>query len=81
MGNEQNLTVGPVTAALLQSLRKVVEAQNLYFQAWEAVGGVEVAETKADAAAPLFYAVRDLIQGEITDNVQAWAADLESTQI
>ena len=81
MANNQTLTVGPVTGLLLQSLRAIVEAQNLYFEAWETAAGTEAAESKAEQAAPLFYAVRDFLQGEISDNVTAWAADPESTQI
>ena len=78
----ENLTVGPVAAGLLRSLRALESAHNYYFTAFDAMGG-EAAATAADSsAAPLFDAVRDVIERALAGVVRTWAAnDPETSEI
>ena len=71
--SRQPLTVGASTENLLLALRAVEDARTHYFAAFEAVGGEKYAGDMTDQAAAPFDALRDLIAGEISGNVTAWA--------
>jgi hypothetical protein len=71
--SRQPLTVGASTENLLLALQAVEDARTRYFAAFEAVGGERYAGDMTDRAAAPFDALRDLIAGEIRENVMAWA--------
>lgn len=76
----ETLTIGQSTAALLQSLRSIEIARNYYLKAWEE-NGEEVVEAIAKKAAPLFDAVRDLVQSELAEDIQLWATSSDSNEV
>ncbi len=71
--NNQTLTVGPITAALLNSLRAIETARSYYFDAWNAAGGEQAAEGALKAKGAVFDAAAEMIQGELAAEFHAWA--------
>ena len=67
MSNENNITIGPVTANLLRALRSIEKARNYYYLAVEEMTGTPVEEST------VFDNVRDLVEKEIGDNIRTWA--------
>ena len=82
---ETGLTVGPVTENLYKSLRALEKARNYYYCAFEAEGGERFGEQYAADAlkknGPLFDAVRDMLEREITDAARMWAYTATATNV
>lgn len=70
---KQVLTVGPIMANLLLSLRAVEHARDYYFAAFEAMGGETAAAAAIDEGGGLFDAVRDMLETEAIIEARNWA--------
>lgn len=72
---ETNTTAGPKlspqTEKLLLALRHLEQARTLYYEAFDNLGADARAQTAA--AVPHFNALDDIINADITANVQSWA--------
>ena len=78
MNENTNITIGPITANLLNSLRSLHTAREYYYQAMDGYNlPTDVTPTDDDA----FMAAGDLIEKEICDNIRTWAFSPGQTEI
>lgn len=70
---KNGLTIGPVTENLYLCLRAVEAARNYYYCAYQEAGGEQYAADALNEKAPLFDAVRDMVEKAITDSARTWA--------
>lgn len=81
---EQNeITVGPVTAKLLEALKLVETARDRYFEAMQGLRGkpddFEDHMTQEETAA--FDQLRDVVENMIGDNIRTWANSYQRSEI
>lgn len=78
MSKENNITIGPITANLLNSLRSLHTARDYYYQAMDGYDlPMNVTPTDEDA----FMVAGDLIEKKICDNIRTWAFSPGQTEI
>ena len=75
MSNENNITIGPVTANLLRALRSIEKARNYYYIAVEEMRGTpdNLTDHMTDEESAVFDNARDLVEKQIVDNIRTWA--------
>ena len=81
MTSHRSITVGESTEQLLLALQSVEDARTRFFAAFEAVGGERYAGEMCDLSATPFDALRDLIEGEITEKMRAWACSSDPEKV
>ena len=77
----ENLTVGPVTANLLLSLRSVEAARDYAFRSYVDLFGEDLAQNEMGELDQLFDAVRVYLNRKIGDNINYWANCIEPDEI
>lgn len=66
-------TIGPVTEKMLQALKTLETAKQLYFDALVARGGKSYAEQTMESDSEKWGSVADILNNEIADAVEVWA--------
>lgn len=66
-------TIGPVTEKMLQALKTLETAKQLYFDALVARGGKSYAEQTMESNAEKWGSVAGMLNNEIAYSVEVWA--------
>ncbi len=66
-------TIGPVTEKMLQALKSLETAKQLYFDALVAWGGKSYAEQTMESNAEKWGSVAGMLNNEIAYSVEVWA--------
>ena len=77
MKEQAKLELGGAAAGYLYALRAFEEAKNHFYTAYEEAMGESKAANKMRETEPLWKAVGDLIEGQLSEHITNWAVEAQ----